>query len=177
MNLNPRIEVYHTNSLRKRELGELCEAADGAIADGAGFGWIKAPDRDRFELYWRGVLVIPERTLFVGKLDGHIAGSVQLVSPHAQKEAWRHGCQIDTHFVAPWARGHGMARKLMEAAHIKAQKEGFKVINLSVRDTQDAALKLYESLGYVCWGINPKYALVDGKMVAGHFYNKSLDSD
>jgi len=175
MTIRADIKVELTASLKNRELAELCEAASAAIDDGAGFGWINAPERERFERYWRGVLVIPERILFVGRLDGVIAGSVQLVSPHIQKEAWRHSCQIDTHFVAPWARGYGIARMLMEAANNEAREKGFKVINLSVRDTQDVAIKLYESLGYIRWGTNPKYALVGNKMVKGHFYCKSFD--
>ena len=172
----PRIEVARVESLKKRELGELCEAAEGAISDGAGFGWVKAPVREQFERYWKGVLIIPERTLFIGKLDGVIAGSVQLVSPNRQKEAWSHGCHIDTHFVAPWARGHGMAKDLMNAIDSEAQNKGFSVINLSVRETQDVAIKLYESLGYICWGTNPMYALVNGEMVPGHFYCKRLSN-
>jgi len=171
-----RMDVERPEKLKKRELGELCEAAAGAIEDGAGFGWVHAPERDVFERYWRGVLVIPERVLFIGRLDGVIAGSVQLVSPPAQKEAWRHGCQIDTHFVAPWARGHGMARRLMEAAEAEAREQGFSVINLSVRETLGAAIKLYESLGFVRWGTNPKYARVNGDMVPGHHYLKDLDA-
>ena len=171
-----RVEVERPDKLKKRELGELCQAAGGAIADGAGFGWVKAPERELFERYWRGVMVVPERTLFIGRLDGVIAGSVQLVSMPAQKEAWRHRCQIDTHFVAPWARGHGMARDLMEAAEIEARKQDFSVIDLSVRETQDVAIKLYESLGFVRWGTNPAYATVGGELVPGHFYYKDLSA-
>ena len=65
----------------------------------------------------------------------------------------------------------------MEAVHLQAKKANFRVINLSVRDTQDAADKLYESHGYIRWGTNPKYALVDGTLVAGHFYYKSFDRE
>jgi len=170
-----RVDVERPEKLKNRELGELCEAAAGAIDDGAGFGWITPPERDVFERYWRGVMMVPERALFVGRLDGVVAGSVQLVSLPLQKEAWRHGCQIDTHFVAPWARGHGLARALMEAAEVEARDKGFRVINLSVRNTQDVAIKLYESLGFVRWGTNPTYAMIEGEMVPGHFYVKDLE--
>lgn len=170
----PRIEVAMVERLGKRDLAELCDAASDAINDGAGFGWIRPPQPAAFERYWRGVTVVPERLLLVGRLDRVVAGSVQLVSAPPQKEAWRLACLIDTHFVAPWARGHGLARALLEAAEAEAVARGFKVMNLSVRETQDAAIRLYESLGFVRWGTHPKYAFVDGKPIAGHYYCKDL---
>ena len=171
---DPRTEVAKVERLRKRELAELCDAAAAAINDGAGFGWVNPPQPDAFERYWRGVTVVPERVLFVGRLDGVVAGSVQLVSAPPQKEAWRLSCLIDTHFVAPWARGHGLARQLLEAAEVEALARGFKVMNLSVRVTQEAAIRLYESLGFEHWGTHPKYAHVDGEPIAGHYYYRNL---
>ncbi len=168
------VEVGKISKLSKRGLRELCKAASAAILDGAGFGWLRPPPQQDFERYWRGVVLVPERTLFVGRLDGVIGGSVQLVSPPPQKEAWAFSCLIDTHFVAPWARGHGMARMLLERAEEDARARGFEAVNLSVRETQGAAMKLYESLGFKRWGTHPKYALVDGKTVAGHYYCKEL---
>ena len=171
---NPRIEVAQVERLHKRALAELCEAAAAAINDGAGFGWVKPPQPDAFERYWRGVTVVPERVLFIGRLDGVVAGSVQLVSAPPQKEAWRLSCLIDTHFVAPWARGHGLARLLLEAAEAEAHARSFKVMNLSVRVTQEAAIALYESLGFARWGTHPKYAHVKGEPIAGHYYCKDV---
>jgi len=160
----PRISVDKISRLSSRELAELCDAAEGAIADGAGFGWMRPPPRDAFERYWQGVTVVPERTLILGTLDGVIAGSVQLVSPPPQKEAWSLACLIDTHFVAPWARGHGLAKALLDQVEIEARERDFKVMNLSVRETQTVAIKLYETLGFLRWGTHPKYATVDGKI-------------
>lgn len=168
------VKVEKVSKLNKRALSELCAAASEAIEDGAGFGWLRPPPSQDFERYWKGVVLVPERTLFVGRLDGVIGGSVQLVSPPPQKEAWAFACLIDTHFVAPWARGHGMARALLEQVEADARARDFKVINLSVRETQDAAVSLYETLGFKRWGTHPKYALVDGETVAGHYYCKEL---
>jgi len=110
----------------------------------------------------------------IGRLDGVVGGSVQLVKPPPQKEAWAFACLIDTHFVAPWARGHGMARALLERVEEEARARNFKAINLSVRETQNAAVSLYETLGFKRWGTHPSYALVDDKTVAGHYYCKEL---
>jgi ribosomal protein S18 acetylase RimI-like enzyme len=48
------------------------------------------------------------------------------------------------------------------------------VLNLDVRESQDAAIGLYESLDYRRWGTNPHYAWVGQRWVAGHFYAKDL---
>jgi ribosomal protein S18 acetylase RimI-like enzyme len=48
------------------------------------------------------------------------------------------------------------------------------VLNLDVRETQHAAIALYESLGYTRWGEHPAYARVKGQTVRGFFYMKVL---
>ena len=169
-----KISVELVSTLNRRDLGDLCDAAAAAIVDGAGFGWVRAPERDIFERYWRGVLIIPERKLFIAKLDDVVVGSIQLVNPPRQKEAWAHACLVDTHFVAPWARGHGLARELIEAAIAEARASSFEVMNLSVRETQSAAITLYEGMNFVRWGRHPKYAKVNGALIAGFYYSKDL---
>jgi ribosomal protein S18 acetylase RimI-like enzyme len=164
------IAVEKISEISRRDLDDLCEAAGAAIVDGAGFGWVRAPERASFERYWRGVLLVPERVLFVGRLDRVVAGSIQLVRPVPQKEAWAHACLVDTHFVAPWARGHGLARTLLEAAIAEARASRFEGMNLSVRETQSAAIQLYETMGFKRWGRHPKYAKVEGKLIAGLYY-------
>jgi hypothetical protein len=44
-----------------------------------------------------------------------------------------------------------------------------------VHPTQTAAIALYESLGYQCWGTHPAYARVDGRVISGRYYHKRLD--
>ena len=156
------------------DLEDLCRATEAAIQDGNGFGWLRVPPRDKLESYWRGVLLVPDRQLVVARLDGTVVGSAQLVRPPANNEAQAFAAMVTTFFVAPWARGHGLARELTLAVESYARREGFKVLNLDVRETQSAAIKLYESLNYARWGKNPKYALVEGKMITGHHYYKEL---
>ena len=65
--------------------------------------------------------------------------------------------------------------KLTEAVEAQAREEGFGMINLDVRETQKAAIYVYESMGYVNWGTHPLYArLADGTIVPGRFYYKVL---
>ena len=73
--------IERVDALKNGDLHDLCDAADDAIKVGGGFGWVDPPSRDVMERYWKGVLVVPERILFVARLDGVIAGSAQLVKP------------------------------------------------------------------------------------------------
>ena len=162
---------------RPADLHDLCDAADAAIRDGGGFGWVVAPPRDVMERFWRGVLIVPDRILFIARLDGVIAGSAQLIRPPRNNEAQAHAGQLTTAFVAPWARGHGLARRLTLAVQQEARSLGFRILNLDVRETQEAALAMYESLGFRRWGTHPYYACVDGQMLAGHYYTKDLSAE
>jgi len=170
------VAIHRATKLTERELNELCEAAEAAIADGGGFGWLTVPRRDKLEKYWQGVLLVPERELYVTRLDDVVCGSAQLQRPARNNEAQAFAAQLTTSFVAPWARGHGLARGLIMTVERAAREAGFKMLTLDVRVTQTAAIHLYESLGFVRWGTNPRYAWVDGKFIAGHYYQKLLDS-
>ncbi len=171
-----RLSVDIAQRLKGGELIDLCDAAELAIKAEGGFGWLKPPVREVMERYWRGVLTVPERTLFLGRVDGMIAGSLQLVRPPRNNEAQAQSLSITTAFMAPWARGNGLARMLMEAAEVKALQDGCAVINMDVRATQDAAIALCETLGYTLWGTHPCYARIDGQFVPGLFYFKDLTS-
>lgn len=156
------------------DLEDLCEATVAAIEDGGGFGWVKAPARTVLQSYWNGVLLVPERSLFVARLNGTICGAVQLVAPPRNNEAQGFAAQLTGNFLAPWSRGHGLARRMVEAVEDGARAGGFAVLNLDVRATQEAAIGLYETMGFQRWGEHPAYARVDGKVITGYFYFKRL---
>ena len=48
-------------------------------------------------------------------------------------------------------------------------------ILLEVRETQDRAISLYESSGYIKWGTLPAYHIVNEKVVSGSYYYKRLE--
>ena len=125
--------VEHAETLNSNDLHDLCDAAEAAIRDGGGFGWLKPPSRHTLEAYWKGVLLIPERVLFVARLDVVIAGSCQIHKPPRNNEAQGFACNLTTNFLAPWSRGHGLARQLIEIAERYARDAGFRVLNLDVR--------------------------------------------
>jgi hypothetical protein len=166
--------VERGESFTEEELNALCEAAHSAILEGGGFGWINPPGRLALESYFRGVLLVPERELFVARLNGTIVGSAQLVRPPRNNEAQAFAAHLMHSFIAPYARGHGLARLLTLRVEEGARALGYQVLNLDVRDTQEAAIRLYEKLGYVRWGTHPHYARVAGETILGHHYYKLL---
>jgi ribosomal protein S18 acetylase RimI-like enzyme len=173
--LAPRIRVGKVATLDGGALLDLCDATEAAIADGIGFNWLTVPLRETLETYWKGVLMVPERTLIGAWVDGVLCGSIQLVRPGRSHETSFFCAHIEGHFVAPWARGHGIANQLLQQAEREATLAGFSVIRLSVRETQTAALGLYRDNGYSEWGVLPAYEYVGGQMLAGHFFYKTLE--
>lgn len=170
-----KLVVERKTALSTTEREELCTATEDAIRDGIGFNWIAPPMRETLESYWNGVVMVPSRTLLVGKLDGIVAGSIQLVRPSKTKEMQAFSASVEAHFVAPWARGHGLAKMLLAEAEREAAKDGFSVINIAVRETQERALQIYREHGYTEWGTMPYFEYVNASMVSGHFFYKKLE--
>ena len=87
--IEPPVSVFveHITELGRGDMEDLCDATEAAIVDGNGFGWLTAPPRATLESYWRGVLVMPRREIFVGRLDGVIAASAQLAKPAPNQES------------------------------------------------------------------------------------------
>ena len=170
----PEPLIEHIKQFNDTDLNALCEATDAAIIDGGGFGWVNPPGRRALESYFRGVLLVPERELFVARLNGEIVGSAILVRPPRNNEAQAFSASLMHSYIAPYARGHGLARLLTRAVEERARELGYHILNLDVRETQSVAIAMYESHGYIRWGEHPEYALVRGKSVRGLFFYKRL---
>ena len=170
-----KISIETATKLTTSDLHELCDAAEEAILQGGGFGWLSPPPRSVMEDYWRGVQMIPERHLIVARLDKVIAGSCQILRAPRNNEAQAFTCQLTTFFIAPWARGHGLAQMIVAEAEALARSEGFSMINLDVRATQDRAIQSFEARGFTKFAVNEYYAKVGGEYVTGYYYHKELD--
>lgn len=167
--------VERADSLDDAELADLCEATDAAIIEGGGFGWVEPQGREALTRHFRGVLLVPACELFVARLDGVPVGSAQLIRPPRNNEAQAFSAQLTHAYIAPYARGHGLARLLVRRVEERAAALGHRVLNLDVRETQTTAIALFESLGYTRWGTHPAYARVKGRTVSGHYYHKLLE--
>ena len=172
----PVISVERCERITETELMELCEATNAAIIEGGGFGWLEPQGQDILMRHFRGVLLVPERELFLAKLNGRVVGSAQLVRPPRNNEAQAIGAQLTHAYVAPYARGFGLARSLVRFVEDRAAALGHRVLNLDVRETQLAAIQIFEALGYTRWGTHPAYARVKGRTVQGHFFLCVIES-
>lgn len=169
--------IERAEGLSEDDLAALCEATDAAVLDGGGFGWLKPPGRMALEGYFRGVQLVPERELYVARLDGTLVGSAQLVRVPRNNEAQAFSVHLMHAYLAPYARGYGLGRMLFTRAEESARMVGYQVLNLDVRETQTAAIALCDSLGYIRWGTHPAYARVGGRTVRGFYYYKMLKPD
>ncbi len=170
------IAVERLTELGDDDINALCEATTAAILDGGGFGWVKPPGRAALERYFQGLVMVPERILFAGRLDGVIVGAAQLVRPARNMESQAMAASLAHLHVAPYARGRGLGRRLAVEVENCARAYGYQVLNLDVRETQDAAIRLVHSLGFERWGHHPCYARVEGRTVSGFFYFKRLQN-
>ncbi|HMB76435.1 MAG TPA: GNAT family N-acetyltransferase [Kiloniellaceae bacterium] len=175
--LAPETSVEPLTALKGTDLHDLCDAAEAAILDGGGFGWLRPPPREIMESYWSGVMLVPERRLFVARLDGTVAGSAQLVRTPRNNEAQSSCGSLTTFFIAPWARGHGLAPRLVQCVEAAARACNMSVLNLDVRETQRRAIQVYEQLGFRRFGEHPRYAFVGGRWLTGYYYWKDLEAD
>jgi ribosomal protein S18 acetylase RimI-like enzyme len=163
-----RLSVERVTDLADHDMAELCEATDAAIIEGGGFGWVEPQGRAALERHFRGALLVPERELFIARLDSMVVGSAQLVRPPRNNEAQAIGATLTHAYIAPYARGHGLARLMIQRAEERAAALGHRVLNLDVRETQETAIAMFEGLGYIRWGTHPIYARVRGLRVAGN---------
>ncbi|MFC7048490.1 GNAT family N-acetyltransferase [Emcibacter nanhaiensis] len=174
-NPSPRLEVEVAGMLENVALEQLCVVTREAIDDGIGFGWLNQPPQKTLENYWRGVMLMPDRTLFIARMDGQVCGACQLVRPPTSNEAGAFAAEIVNFFLAPWARGFDLAKKMLKEVEEYAHEQGFRSLNSNMRADQQAAIAVCEWLGMKKWGIKERYAMIDGKFVPGYYYTKDID--
>ncbi|MBC7772560.1 MAG: N-acetyltransferase [Pyrinomonadaceae bacterium] len=111
-----------------------------------------------------------EETMILGVLDA--AETRVLAAAGVVREAKakrRHIATMWGVYVAPEARGRGFGRAVVAGA-VEAAKSVYKpavgAIELSVSEHALAARRLYESLGFTAWGIEPDALRVEGKSYA-----------
>ena len=178
MTANPKenisIKVEILKSLSDIDLADICNITEQAIVAGGGFGWLKTPPREKLNQYWKGLVVVHNRILIVGRLNNVIAGTLQLALQPQNNEAQKEIINISSHFVAPWARGHGLAKNMIDYAEETAKDRGATCVQLDIRETQEAAIQLFKSKGYKEWGQNPNYASVEGNIIKGLYFYKII---
>jgi ribosomal protein S18 acetylase RimI-like enzyme/catechol 2,3-dioxygenase-like lactoylglutathione lyase family enzyme len=116
-----------------------------------------AEERAREPLSWWADRIAPASGLgqSFGAFDaGRLVGAVALEYSARAKTA--HAGLVLGMVVQPHARRQGVGRALMQAALEAARtRPGLEVLRLTVTEGNDAALRLYESVGFARWGVEP----------------------
>ena len=171
---NINIAVESLDKFSNIDLADLCNITEQSIKAGGGFGWIAVPQRKKLKIFWNSVILASKNKLIVGRLNGVIAGALQLSFQPENNEAQKNISKIQSHFVAPWARGYGLAKLMVDHSILISKENNSKSIQLDIRDTQKAAIKLFEKKGFIKWGENPSYAFINGSFIKGFYYYKDL---
>lgn len=104
-----------------------------------------------------------------GAFDGEqLVGSVSV--EYAAKAKTRHQALVVGMYVTPGHRGRGAGAALIRAviAHARA-RPGVQQLTLTVTQGNDSAIRLYESFGFVPFGVEPM-AIFNGERYLGKVY-------
>jgi ribosomal protein S18 acetylase RimI-like enzyme len=104
----------------------------------------------------------PNNFVFGAFANGSLAGTAGFVRETPLKMV--HKGRVWGVYLDAELRGKGIGRRMMQALLDRARQiAGVEQIVLSVASTQDAAIALYRSLGFVPWGKEPRALKVDGR--------------
>jgi len=117
------------------------------------------------------------KRLVLGAFDGgELVGVVGLSFEHREKV--RHKATLFGMYVRPQWRGRGLGRQLIQSvlAHARERAE-IKVIQLTVTEGNAPAITLYESCGFVPFGVEPLAIAVGSEYMAKVHMWRRGDSD
>ncbi|HEX6525196.1 MAG TPA: GNAT family N-acetyltransferase [Streptosporangiaceae bacterium] len=115
----------------------------------------------------------PPEAHLVAEVNDTVAGYV-LVKPVTPLKENAHVTSIAGLAVAPDARGRGVATALLAAAEQHARDHGARKLSLRVLSSNDAALRLYERLGFRREGTLREEFLIEGRYVDDVLMTKHL---
>jgi GNAT superfamily N-acetyltransferase len=145
----------------KAAIGELADVLADCVEGGASVSFMLPYSRDDAAKFFEKVIASvarDETVLVAAKLNGRIAGTVQLGIDMPPNQP--HRADIKKLLVHRAARKHGLGAKLMERAEQEAKARGRTLL---VLDTAGAeAERLYVRTGWQRVGVVPDYAMWPG---------------
>lgn len=140
-------------------LNELAAVLHACVHQGASVNFILPFDIEDSKEFWmtkiRNGVAANNRIVIVARLEGRIAGTVQLDCDTSPNQA--HRADVSKLLVHPDFRRRGVARVLMVTLEEQAKLNHRQLLTLDTR-TGDHAEPLYASLGYKTAGMIPKFA-------------------
>jgi ribosomal protein S18 acetylase RimI-like enzyme len=103
----------------------------------------------------------------IGAFDGNdLVGAAILGVVGRDRTKTRHKCEVWSVYTAPEVRRRGIARLMMERVIDEARRHGYEALVLTVASHNGRARRLYESLGFFCYGTEPRHVkLPDGRYI------------
>jgi len=132
------------------------------------FAFLSSPEDDRAlsPSFVREAFASSSQATF-GAFIPELVGVVGVHRDSHRKAA--HKAHVWGLYVAPPQRGSGIGRVLMvRALQFARGLPGVTRVHLGVAENAKAAMHLYESLGFVAWGVEPDALRVGGESVAEH---------
>ena len=162
-----RLDVEHTEAyvqIRQRMLRE----------EPWSFGSSPADDLDQERQRTCELLADDHWAYLAATLGDAIVSTARLVRANRPKQM--HVAAIVSVWTDPAFRGRGLAtRVLLAAIDVARGWPGIELIELSVSERSEPARRLYESLGFKTWGVQPDAMRVDGMSAAEHYMQLAID--
>jgi ribosomal protein S18 acetylase RimI-like enzyme len=124
--------------------------------DQKAFGASYEQELERSEQEWRDFI----GNMWFATVDNRVVGMIGLVRDTGAFAS--HRAQVISFWVDPVCRGQGIGRKLIEHVQEVARRMGIRKLYLHVTATQDTAIRLYETLGFVKVGHLKDHVQYDG---------------
>jgi ribosomal protein S18 acetylase RimI-like enzyme len=156
-------------------LPDLAALLVDAVADGASVGFLDDFDQRAATAWWRSrAAAVADGSLVVWIVTGPAGATGTVSLAYAEKPNARHRAEVVKLAVRRDARGRGLGRRLLAVAEEAAAARGVTLLLLDT-ETASAAERLYETAGWLRYGIVPDYAAgPSGELKDCSFYYKAL---
>ncbi|HZZ91834.1 MAG TPA: GNAT family N-acetyltransferase [Usitatibacter sp.] len=154
-------------------VSELTALLRDVVDAGASVGFLPPLKTALGETYWRDVLASlgDGLVLWVARVDGRLAGTVQL-APSGKQNA-RHRAELQKLMVMSSHRGRGVASRLLATAEARARELGRTLLVLDTLEGSEAE-PVYRHLGWQRVGAIPDFAETPEGLRATVYYYKKL---
>jgi ribosomal protein S18 acetylase RimI-like enzyme len=137
-------------------LPALREVVDTVAREGRYLAFTKAPPRAQSLAFYEGLLQAGN-PFFVALRGGEVVGWCDVATVMGES---RSHIGVLGMGLLPDARHQGAGRRLLEAALARCRERGLSRVELSVRDDNHIAKRLYEKLGFETEGLRRRASII-----------------
>ena len=137
--------------------------------------YVLQTDEYLYDRFTNSYLSPAEESVIFGAFDGtQLVGVMGIAREKNRKQ--RHKATVWGVFVDDAYRGQGVAKNLMsEVVQLGEKWDGVLQLMLSAEKNNTAAINLYLSFGFVEYGVEPRFSMVDGIFYDELYMIKYLD--